>query len=89
MSLSGKAEVQEKSQEDDDKNRGLFAPQGLGGLSSASRLVKEWRPGRQDSEPRPVMCIYFVTHLWPMGLHPNVLGYQSHLMQRCHPVCGQ
>ena len=31
----------------------------------------------------------FVSHLRPMGL--NVLGYQSHLLQRCHPAgpaCG-
>ena len=30
--------------------------------------------------------VSFVHHLWLMGL--NVLGYQSHLMQRCHPACG-
>ena len=28
----------------------------------------------------------FVPHLQPMGL--NVLGYQSHLLQRRHPACG-
>ena len=26
------------------------------------------------------------SHLRPMGL--NVLGYQSFLLQRCHPACG-
>ena len=31
------------------------------------------------------VCL-FVSHVWPMGL--NVLGYQSHLLQRCHPACG-
>ena len=30
--------------------------------------------------------ILSVSHLRPMGL--NVLGYQSHLLQRCHPACG-
>ena len=30
--------------------------------------------------------VLFVSHLRPMGL--NVLGYQSHLLQRCHPACG-
>ena len=33
-------------------------------------------------------CVYLscacVSHLRPMGL--NVLGYQSHLLQRCHPT---
>ena len=28
----------------------------------------------------------FVSHLRPMGL--NVLGYQSHVLQRCHPIYG-
>ena len=28
----------------------------------------------------------FVFELRPMGL--DVLGYQSHLLQRCHPACG-
>ena len=29
---------------------------------------------------------FFVSHLSPMGL--NVLGYQSHLLQRCNSACG-
>ena len=29
---------------------------------------------------------FFVSHLRPMAL--NVLGYQSHPLQRCHPACG-
>ena len=32
------------------------------------------------------VCL-FVSHLRPMGL--NVLGYQSGLLQRCHPVCSR
>ena len=34
------------------------------------------------------IVLFFVSHLRPMGL--NVLGYQSHLLRRCHhhPVCG-
>ena len=33
---------------------------------------------------RLIVCLFclFVSHLWRMGL--NVLGYQSHLLQRCH-----
>ena len=34
-----------------------------------------------------VLCIYlylFISDLRPIG--PNVLGYQSHLLQRCHPA---
>ena len=30
--------------------------------------------------------VLFVSPSRPMGL--NVLGYQSHLLQRCHPACG-
>ena len=32
------------------------------------------------------LFLLFVSHLRPMG--PNVLGYQSHLLQRCPPPCG-
>ena len=32
------------------------------------------------------ICVVVVSHLRPMGL--NVLGYQFHLLQHCHPVCG-
>ena len=31
-----------------------------------------------------LLCLLFVSHLRPMGL--NVLSYQSHLLQRCHPA---
>ena len=40
MSRSGEAKLREESQKDGDTNRGSFVPQGHGGLSSASRLVK-------------------------------------------------
>ena len=33
-----------------------------------------------------VFCFLFVFQLHPMDL--KVLGYQSHLLQRCHPACG-
>ena len=35
---------------------------------------------------RTVCFCLFVSHLQPIGL--NVLGYQSHLLQRCYPACG-
>ena len=35
-----------------------------------------------------VLFVLFVSHVWPMGPNVLLIGYQSHLLQRCHPVCG-
>ena len=35
-----------------------------------------------------VIYILFVSRLRPMIKDLNVLGYQSHLLQCCHPTCG-
>ena len=65
---------------------------------SARSRWKEWewywafhrRSHRLSSgEGRPqgfMIFVLFVSHLPPIGL--NVLGYRSHLLQRCHPACG-
>ena len=42
--------------------------------------------GIQAANTKPLYVVVGVSHPWSMGL--NVLGYQSHLLQRCHPVCG-
>ena len=35
-----------------------------------------------------VIYILFVSRIRPMIKGLNVLGYQSHVPQRCHPTCG-
>ena len=35
-----------------------------------------------------VIYFLFVSRLRPMMKGLNVLGYQSHVLQRCHPTCG-
>ena len=43
----------------------------------------DWQPYPVD--PHSAVCDDH-TYSRPMGL--NALGYQSHLLQRCHPTCG-
>ena len=42
--------------------------------------------GKSSWRGHPLLLYVFVSHLRPMGL--NVLGYHSHLLQRCHPAYG-
>ena len=57
---------------------------------STGSVVQEMLRFRRDldgrCDAREVRCFLFLSHLRPMGL--SVLGCQSHLVQRCHPACG-
>ena len=50
----------------------------LRGSSTTNTSPKRFNSAGEES------VFPFLSHLRPMGL--NVLGYQSHLLQRCHPV---
>ena len=60
----------------------------LGGLNFTP-LRMSGEKGDHNISTVVSLCLFFLLfiQLRPMGL--NVLGYQSHLLQRCHPACGQ
>ena len=57
---------------------------GLATVQSRQYAECEKRQQQQIVFGRSCVCVFFVSHLRPMGF--NVLSYQSHLLQRYHPV---